>query len=773
VVEGRNLASAKRAGQNDRLRRAREERNWTQADVAEAIGTSSFTVSRWELGVQAPQPHFREKLCTLFMLSPHELGLVATPPNGVAAERPEPAEQPAPADPAEARARHDLRTQVWRYWIGTELEAAVGGLPRIQLALTERPGAVDDPLRVLAAKGQQDRVLPDSATIAGAYARAGEQLLVLGDPGAGKTTMLLDLAQSLLEGAHAGAVPVVFHLSSWAEARQSLERWLVEELHRRYGVAQRLSRRWIAQEQIIPLLDGLDEVAAEHRVACVEAINAFHDEHGQLPLVVCCRTVPYEDLGLRLRLRSAVAIRPLTRDQVDRYLDEAGASPGLDELRALLAEDEGMRELLTTPLFLSMVVRTYCGEHAATPPLRGPLAERRQRVLTDYVDEMLERSRARSAPHYPRDQTVGWLAWLARAMRDHDEGVFSLDWMQPSWLPTKAQQRLVRLAPALLMVLVGGLVGMVDMLAASVLLRARPYRLDVGGGITFDLSHHIGDGLIAGAAAGLLAGLIAAVFTYERRIAPTNRLGWSWSTFWRNVPSVLAAVLGAVLLSLVVDVVLSGLVAHIVYGVLLVTLFGAFTGRLPAAYRVRVVIGLAVALAVGAAAAIIAGTPASTLLFRLGARLAVGLCLGLMFGPETPLCERVPAPGEGIEMSRRHGLAAGLVSGGLAVLVFSVVDGTSVARMVGPSVGVVTGLVDGLSIGVIVGAGVSLRRGLGAYVRHTLLRELLARAGAAPRDYVAFLEHASNLILLRRRGSGYEFTHRLLLDHFADLRETR
>jgi len=766
-MEGRNLTLAKRAGQNDRLRRAREQRNWTQADVAEAIGTSSFTVSRWELGVQAPQPHFREKLCTLFTLSPQELGLVAPVVHEVAVERPE----AEPADPAEARARRDLLGQVWRYWIGTELEAAVGKLPRIELALTERPGAVDDPVRIQVTAGQPDRPLPGNVTIDTAYARAGEQLLVLGDPGAGKTTMLLDLARSLLEEAPAGAMPVVFHLSSWAEARQPLTQWLVEELHRRYGVARRLSRRWIELEQVIPLLDGLDEVAQEHRAACVEAINAFHDEHGQLPLVVCCRTAPYETLRVRLRLRGAVAIRPLTGAQVERYLAEAGTGAGLDEVRALLREDGRLRDLLTTPLLLSMVARTYCGEHAAAPPLRGPLAERRQRVLTDYVDEMFSRSRPAATPRYPKEQTVSWLAWLARAMRDHDESVFSLDWMQPSWLPTKAQQRLARLAPAFLMVLVGGLVGMVDMLASSVLLRARPYRIDVGGGIHLDPAHQIGAAVLAGAAAGVLAGLIAAVFTYERRIAPSSRLGWSWTTFRRNLPTVLAAVLGAVLLSLLVDRVLSGLFTHLVYGVLLVTLFGALTGRMPSRYRRQVVIVLGAALAVGAGAVMVAGESPSTLLFRLGARLAVGLCLGLLFGPETPLSETVPAPGRGIEMSRRHGLAAGLVSGGLAVLVFGVVDGASLTRMVGPSVGLTSGLVDGISIGVIVGAGVSLRRGMGAYLRHTLLRELLARAGSAPRDYVGFLEHASNLILLRRRGGGYEFVHRLLLEHFADRHE--
>ena len=50
------------------------------------------------------------------------------------------------------------------------------------------------------------------------------------------------------------------------------------------------------REQVLPLVDGLDEVAAEHKSACVEAINAFHRQYGQLPLVVCSRTNEYESL---------------------------------------------------------------------------------------------------------------------------------------------------------------------------------------------------------------------------------------------------------------------------------------------------------------------------------------------------------------------------------------------------------------------------------------------------------------------------------------------
>jgi eukaryotic-like serine/threonine-protein kinase len=761
---------SRRAAANDRLRRAREERHLTQAEVADAVGTSSFTVSRWELGVQLPQAYFREKLCALFGMGPQELGLLpdaepAPDPGGRAESRRR--ANGVGWDPAESRARRDLRAQVWRFWVGTELETAVGHLPRIELTLVDCPDAVDDPLRVAGRPADARRPLKPGTAIDSAYHRAGEQLLILGDPGAGKTTMLLELTRALLDGPPSGPTPVVFHLASWAESRQPLAEWLAAELHRRYGVARRLGRAWIADEQVLPLLDGLDEVADEHRAGCADAIAGFLAEHGQLPVVVCCRTAEYEALGVKLRLRGAVLIRPLTGAQVERYLVAAGDSAA--EVRALVHADARLRELLTTPLFLRMIVRTY-GARATGPvtPLRGALPERRRRVLADYVDEMLSRPRAASpAPSYSPEQTLRWLAWLARSMRQHSEGVFHLDWLQPSWLPGAAQRRLVTLAPAVLMVLVGAIVGMLDVVLAGAL----PHGVRDLLGPSASPADRLMAALL-GLAAGAVAGGLAATFTYERSIAPTSRLGWSWATFRRNLPGVLAAVLGALPISLLLDRVLAGVAAHLAYGVLLVVLFALFTrpwmrGLLFARWAPAAAGGGVVLVAV---AALLSGQPAGTLVYQVAARLAVGMALGLMFGPRTPLSETVPAPGQGIAMSWRHGVNAGLLSAALAAVLFGVVAGISVALMVGSvPAGVAVGALDGLSIGAIVGFGVALRRGVGASFRHALLRWLLAAAGSAPRDYVGFLEHATSLILLRRRGGGYEFVHRMLLDHFADL----
>lgn len=63
-------------GPNNLLRRMREWHSMSQQQVADHIGTTPLSVSRWERGVVLPGPHFRRSLCALFQKNPYELGFV-------------------------------------------------------------------------------------------------------------------------------------------------------------------------------------------------------------------------------------------------------------------------------------------------------------------------------------------------------------------------------------------------------------------------------------------------------------------------------------------------------------------------------------------------------------------------------------------------------------------------------------------------------------------------------------------------------------------------
>ena len=66
------------------------------------------------------------------------------------------------------------------------------------------------------------------------------RLLILGQPGSGKTTMLLKLAEELVKRAKDNSthpVPVLFSLSSWKNDNQNIKDWLVDQLKDKYRVS--------------------------------------------------------------------------------------------------------------------------------------------------------------------------------------------------------------------------------------------------------------------------------------------------------------------------------------------------------------------------------------------------------------------------------------------------------------------------------------------------------------------------------------------------------
>jgi hypothetical protein len=309
----------------------------------------------------------------------------------------------------------------------------------------------------------------------------------------------LELTRDLLDRAEqdpADPIPVVFNLSSWATRRQSLDKWLVEELRDRYDVPRSIGRAWVRDEQVLPLLDGLDEVARTHRAACVEAINAFRDQHGLLPMAVCSRVADYEELGRQLRLQQAVLVQPLTRKQVTAFLKESGRP--LAGVRAALRDDPQLWELLESPLLLGVVSLAYQGMPAAAVRAMGSADERRQHLFAAYVARMLERRGGSTSS--PPARTLGWLGWLARSMRAHNQSVFYLEQLQPDWLPSRRQQWLVTTGPAVIL-------GMVVTIGMYPFLRYF----------------------------SILAGLVMGAFARRRTIRPVERLEWSRSGFWRRL----------------------------------------------------------------------------------------------------------------------------------------------------------------------------------------------------------------------------------------------
>jgi hypothetical protein len=393
----------------------------------------------------------------------------------------------------ESRHRQAMLAKVRKNWITDVLQPSLFQDTLLVLGLTEQTTAVVHRLDLVVQRPERgDRPLPPGTAITEVFDQLDRALLILGAPGAGKTTLLLELTRSLLDRAAQDTthpIPVVFPLSTWAEQRLPLADWLVDALHEQYDVPRTIGQAWVDAEQVLPLLDGLDEVNPEHRAACIDAINYFRQDHGLLPLVVSSRTEEYKTLTSQLRLQGAVVIQPLTREQVDAHLTHLGQP--MAAVRQALQEDPTLWELLDTPLMLHIVSLTYAGQPVGPLRMPGTADVRRQQLFAAYVDRMFRR-RSPVTP-YTRQQTEHWLAWLAWQMGRHSQSVFYLERMQPDWLPLG--QRWIPTEG-----------------------------VAWGVGLLVGLGTGLGGGLVFGLLAGLLAGLAA----YSWDIIGAETVHWSW-----------------------------------------------------------------------------------------------------------------------------------------------------------------------------------------------------------------------------------------------------
>jgi eukaryotic-like serine/threonine-protein kinase len=669
-----------------------------------------------------------------------------------------------------------LLDRVDQFWIKGVLEASAHGAALLELGKEALAGVVEHPWeKILEVPGQTDRPLPVECGIGELFGEVGRFLLVLGEPGAGKTTILLELARALL--AHARSdwrqpIPVVFNLSSWAVAKGPLAAWLVAELKSKYFVSRSLAEAWLAQSRLLPLLDGLDEVETASQRACVEAVNAFVEESGPPGLAVCSRAAEYLGQSVRLKLNGAVRLLPLRPEQIDEYFKQAGSR--LAALDTALRGDPGLQELARSPLMFSVMTLAY-----QDAPLAS-LEDRRlntAEVFSAYIDRMFER-KGKGAHPYSKGATVTWLSRLARGLQRESQALFLIEQIQPTWLSTQVQLWEYALASRLLVT--------VAMVLLVMPLAAYSFR-----GILF--------GVFQGLCAGVIDGGRLSLSNRRRLIS-----GWWWYLFH------IAATIFLIYLSSYPPQAYERLWHATLFFYLLVAViwkFPAFpTGILGHLFGLRAQRDIRndiqpvetltwswkltrkgewVGFVVGGCIGFFVAKPLLTavgygvewhelLTAELPVLLLVclffgivGAFLGALYGGlNHGIQEGKTRPNQGIVLSVRSGGLAGLrVATFVSIPLFLVLFWIPSREARPPS------LSGPLSLGLFGGLVAAFWLGWMDVLQHVALRFVLWRSGNAPLNYPRFLDHAAKLIFLQEVGGGYIFMHRLLLEHFAALEQ--
>jgi NACHT domain len=533
------------------------------------------------------------------------------------------------------------------------------------------------------------------------------RLVVLGEPGAGKTMLMVRLVIDLLaRRAEGSPVPFMAPLASWDPAAQDLRNWLAGRLRADHPALADPTPKGrtepnqadalLASGLILPLLDGLDEIPEQARGAAISGIKDALRQGEQV--VVTCRSKEYRDAvrpegGAEVTLwAAAVQLRPLDAETVRSYLRDAAPGPAMkarwDPVLKLLGTEAPVGQALSTPLMVGLAQAIYNprpGEAGTLPnpeELCKPDLADRTAVESRLLDAFITAAyRPDPADRWNLPEVKNWLRFLARHL-EHTIKSPDLAWWQlprattPSWAVSyyRASSRWYLVFAALL------LIGVEVTPRYGLRGRAIWETLVVGSVVVFII-----------------------VTRRRRSLAPVRRMlrGVRWQRPSRD---------------------------NIRFGAMAGAIAGAYVGT-----AVGAVEGVVAGAVVGAGTAVVVGG-----VIWMGGQEGAPLDLTSAASPQAVLAA-----------DRRTGIAATAGSG----VAFGLLAGLLVQLLVGVAAAAVAGVAAGIVFGIACGFE------LAAWPSYSNARIRLARRHKLPWRLMQFLADAHRRGVLRQVGAVYQFRH--------------
>ncbi|WP_327178039.1 NACHT domain-containing protein [Streptomyces sp. NBC_01335] len=618
------------------------------------------------------------------------------------------------------------------------------------------------------------------------------RLIVLGEPGSGKSVLLVRLVLDLLARRNPGEpVPVLLPLASWDPEQEDLDHWVEQRLgidyqwlgeNNRTGTSR--GRELLDAGSIMLVMDGLDEIPDGVRGRAIARINDTLGFNPDLGMVLSTRSAPFAATvrppnGREVRMTGAagVTLEPLDLATVATYLKDSAGGPA-DEARwqgvfSTLAEgpgDQPLGQVLTTPLMAYLARVAYSSPSSAPAGRPDELLDltrfpTRASIQAHLLDSYVPASYARRETAVPAGrhgqprwwttgEAVPFLSFLANDLEHRQQGTTDFGW----WTLADAAPRILAgvavglvAVPAGVVMPFGAWLGVGMLVGVGVALIGRRWSLP-----TRSFNRGLAGGLagsVLGSAAGLGMRYLLGIDSPAGYLVSGLALGL--------VPGFLggfrAGLAGGVAASFVGAFVgepemgePASLVNSIGFAVAAACVVTLGRSRMPARglrwSPLGVLTGMGGGLVLGVAVTVQADARSGLL---SGIVAAVGGSFGA--GLEARPAEATVAAGPQTVLDQDRvtfwttAMAGGLAIGVAAVLV--------IGSVMGPWRGMLVGVADGLATGLAWGF---LQARYGSF---TLARWWLALHGKVPLRLMPFLADAHRRGVLRQVGATYQLRH--------------
>lgn len=626
----------------------------------------------------------------------------------------------------------EVKSQVKRWLDTSSHNQVLINLPKeVQPKQVRRPG--DESFRGFT---KRSYLLPSDTSIMQFFddESVAGKFLILGEPGSGKTVILLELAMSLITRAEndpTKPIPVVFHLASWEN--QKIVEWLAAELKYLHHTTNKNTWRFLTKRQILPLIDGLDNLDSKQQVECIDAINKFM-ESVYLPkhLVICSCISEYKKCSPPLHLNSAICLQPLNELHIQKYLFDINRS----DIWQIIENDSEIFDLLKSPLFLFVLTVVY--DQISIPKLQNMNSklEQHRYLFNAYVEEILSNHiepRSRFYRKAKPEETKRWLSQLAKILREESKTEFLIEKIQLNWLPTRSYKRI---HCSIVGLIVGLMIFPICVLMFALMEANNRYEnclvtISKQTSCSLEVIQVEPIALISVLIISIVIGILIGFICPE--IKPVENLKWPGSELINALKFVglKERIMGALMANIRTSPDQMTQFTWILREWIESLLRGLIGAIMPISAPIR------------------------------------GLIRGLR-GPDIDI-ENRNIPNQGIYKSGRNAVFYALIFaliGSLIGIIIALINrdlsqGIDNNQLI--PVGII-GLIGGLA-GMVLGG---LYAGL-ACIQHFSIRLILCWNGYIPWNYARFLDYATKLRFLQRVGGRYRFIHRLLQKHFSEM----
>lgn len=227
-----------------------------------------------------------------------------------------------------------------------------------------------------------------------------DKVVILGKPGAGKTTFLRHMALECNEGRYKPeCIPVFLSLRTFAtQTQDATDSSLLTYLHQlwqRCGLDIKQVKGLLDRGRVLLLLDGLDEVPASLNQSILTQIQQFSEEYYQNQILITCRI---EAQHYHFQGFNYIELADFQKSQVEvfarRYFvatarnSKTGgltqAAQFLEQLRQ--PENQALQNLTASPLLLGLICSIF-QQRMAFPTKRAKLYQAGLEILLERWDQ--------------------------------------------------------------------------------------------------------------------------------------------------------------------------------------------------------------------------------------------------------------------------------------------------------------------------------------------------------------------------------------------------